>query len=137
MGKCKLCNHIDRAFIETKLLTKAISYAEAGRIVGCADVSIKRHMMNHVSKAMEQVQPAIVAPITGVLDAYDLLEQSVNFCNKLSDEALKSGDLAISLSAMSEMRKTLETMSKLFEIHKKQETDLVKGKVELIVKVIR
>ena len=143
MSNCKLCNYLDRAKLETKLLTKSISNAEAGRIVGCSATSISRHMENHVAKYMEQVQERVVkpktvpAPITGVLDAYFLLENAIKFCDDLSVRAKAANDFNMALMAMAEMRRTIETMSKLFEIHKKQEQDLVSNKVELVITVIR
>jgi hypothetical protein len=100
-------------------------------------------MENHVAKYMEQVQERVVkpktvpAPITGVLDAYFLLENAIKFCDDLSVRAKAANDFNMALMAMAEMRRTIETMSKLFEIHKKQEQDLVSNKVELVITVIR
>jgi hypothetical protein len=59
MPKCKLCAYPQRATIEKEVASRKLSFAAAGRVVGCSNMAIKRHMGNHVSKKVAKAANAI------------------------------------------------------------------------------
>ena len=92
-------------------------------------------MTNHVEAPAEIVE-SYSKPITSVVDAYAMLTKAVNFCDEIIENAKKENNINVILMAMAELRRTIETMGKLFEIQKTREKELASNKVELTIKVI-
>ncbi len=92
---------------------------EAARIVGCSDTSIRRHFTNHVSKAVNDLK--IEQPKSGVIDAYNILNDTIQTCNDIISEAKQNKNWNLLLKAMAQMVDNLNLAAKLFELNKKED----------------
>ncbi|MBP7564314.1 MAG: hypothetical protein KA886_11060 [Candidatus Cloacimonetes bacterium] len=118
-SQCKVCSHPKRLEIERDILSGRLTNTDASKIVGCSETSIRRHFKNHVSKAVQELK--IEQPKSGVLDAFSILENTINDCRDIMEAAKGKKDFNLQLKAMAQMIDNLTLASRLFELNKKED----------------
>jgi len=118
-SQCKVCSHTKRLEIERDILSGRLSNCEASRMVGCSETSIRRHFKNHVSKAVQDLK--IEQPKSGILDAFSILEKTIEDCKDIMATAKTKKDFHLQLKAMAQMIDNLTFATKIFELNKKDD----------------
>jgi len=73
MTKCKLCHHPQRNEIERSVAVQQMTYVAAADVVGCSDMSIHRHMQNHVHEKVRRAADQLdISEGLAVIDALQL-----------------------------------------------------------------
>ncbi len=122
-NQCKVCSNPKRVEIDRDILSGRISNAEASRIVGCSETSVRRHIKNHISKAVQDLK--IEEPKSGVLDAFGILENTINDCKEIMKAAKEKKDFHLQLKAMSQMIDNLTLAAKVFELNKTKDDNKI------------
>ncbi len=121
---CRVCSHPACSEIEYKvrqgiaLVTVAASYS-------LSKTSLSRHMNTHAlgepgvcSEKPRQILDTVI-PIeekpAGRLDAYESIQRLRQVTDQVLERAINDGDDRMTLYAMSEARKNIETMVKVYE----------------------
>ena len=111
MRPCKLCGFQKRADIEKAVATHKLSYAAAGEIVGCSNMSIRRHMTNHMSDKVAKA--AEVLDLAEGLNVVQAITDSRERLLSIYDEARADGDLRSAIAALQTEVSQLSLMGKV------------------------
>jgi hypothetical protein len=111
MTKCKLCGYTKRADIEKAVATHKLSLAAAGELVGCSNMSIQRHMTNHVSE--KAIKAAEALDLAEGLNVVTALTESRARILSIYEKAMDSDDLRAAVSALQTEVSQLSLMGKV------------------------
>jgi hypothetical protein len=96
---CKVCLHPKRSEIEQQIAARSLTTVEAGKIVGCHNSTISRHMHGCVApNVLERVQAE--AKERQSLNVLDQLRQSRQVTLQILDRALSKGDYRLALKTL-------------------------------------
>jgi DNA-binding transcriptional regulator LsrR (DeoR family) len=111
---CSVCDHPDHLAIDQALLgagVERLSQREVALRFGLSRASVQRHAVSHVSAVLRAVQGQ-----AGTLHAETMLTQLADAYERiirLADRAEQAGDLRTAVSAVREIRGTVETFAKV------------------------
>ena len=109
-GRCAACQSDKQAEID-EALVRGVSLRSLARRYDISRNALAAHKLNHVSPALLAVRQERVA--AGASTTVDRLEALFETGQSILDAAKKSGNAALGLSAMRELRGTIELMARV------------------------
>lgn len=108
--KCSACRHPDRETLDREL-AGGLTLRAAGEKYGLGKDAVGRHKRNHLSRALKAVQQR--RELGGAVKAVDRAEELYGKARAILDRAEAEGQGTLALSAIKELRATVELLAKL------------------------
>lgn len=109
-SKCSVCRHPERDTLERELIA-GLTLRDAADKYALGKDALGRHKRNHLSKALKAVQER--REMAGAQKAVDRAEELYVKASAILEGAEQEGQGALALSAIKELRATVELLAKL------------------------
>lgn len=107
---CKVCQHIERPEIDRQLASGGTNRG-IGEKYGISKDSVRRHRERHLAPALKSVSTR--RETQGAVRASDRAEDLYQKASRILETAEDAGQGALALSAIKELRATVELLAKL------------------------
>ena len=113
-GKCRVCDHGERAAIDKALVTRSASMRDIAGQYGVSRSALSRHKANHLPRLVQAAEAAEEAQaVTSGAALIDELDRLLNRALAILEAAEGSGQLKVALQAIREARECIKTCADL------------------------
>ena len=113
-GKCRVCDHSDRAAIDKAIVTRSASLRTIADRYGVSKTALIRHRDSHIPKLVQAAESAraMQAASSGAA-LIDELDRLLKKALAILEAAEKAGELKVALQAIREARETIKACADL------------------------
>ena len=113
-GKCRVCEHRERAAIDKALVTRSASLRTIADRYGLSKTALIRHRDNHIPKLVQAAESARATQAASSGAALiDELDRLLKKALAILDKAEEAGELKTALQAIREARETIKACADL------------------------
>lgn len=113
-GKCRVCDHSDRAAIDKAIVTRSASLRTIADRYGVSKTALIRHRDSHIPKLVQAAESArATQAVSSGAALIDELDRLLKKALAILEAAEKAGELKVALQAIREARETIKACADL------------------------
>jgi len=113
-GKCRVCDHGERAAIDKAIVTRSASLRTIADRYGVSKTALIRHRDSHIPKLVQAAESArAMQAVSSGASLIDELDRLLKKALAILEAAEKAGELKVALQAIREARETIKACADL------------------------